>query len=190
MHVCLNLCCLDILGGCICKQNVFRWCVIDLHLKSIWTLWTGHQKEKYYHNDPKFSDRYALAKSADPDQTAPRGALIRVYTVCHSVCIIWTHYSMVEPHSSNFRAITTNSLGVRIFKKFTVRMFTRYARANFTNNNWAKSEENLSLELCDGVKYKRATSPENLSSGVCHVPNRLAQLQTLARVLKFWIYRN
>ena len=28
-----------------------------------------------YRNDPKFSDRYALANSADPDQTAPRGAV-------------------------------------------------------------------------------------------------------------------
>ena len=37
-----------------------------------------------------------------------RSSLIRVYTVCHSVCIVWTHYSMVEPHSSNFRVITTN----------------------------------------------------------------------------------
>ena len=27
---------------------------------------------------------------------------------------------MVEPHSSNFRVITTNVLGVRIFRKFTV----------------------------------------------------------------------
>ena len=36
-----------------------------------------------------------------------RSSLIRVYTVCHSVCIVWTHYSMVEPHSSNFRVITT-----------------------------------------------------------------------------------
>ena len=27
---------------------------------------------------------------------------------------------MVEPHSSNFRVITTNFLGVRIFQKFTV----------------------------------------------------------------------
>ena len=60
-----------------------------------------------YRNDPKFSDRYAWANSADPDQTAP-------------VCIIWTHYSMVGPHSSNFRVITTNVLGVRIFRKFTV----------------------------------------------------------------------
>ena len=49
-----------------------------------------------------------------------RSSLIRVYTVCHSVCIVWTHYSMVEPHSSNFRVITTNVLGVRIFRKFMV----------------------------------------------------------------------
>ena len=28
-----------------------------------------------YRNDPKFSDRKVLANSADPDQTAPRGAV-------------------------------------------------------------------------------------------------------------------
>ena len=49
-----------------------------------------------------------------------RSSLIRVYTVFHSICIVWTHYSMVDPHSSNFRVITTNCLGVRIFRKFTV----------------------------------------------------------------------
>ena len=27
---------------------------------------------------------------------------------------------MIEPHSSNFRVITTNFLGVQIFRKFTV----------------------------------------------------------------------
>ena len=47
-------------------------------------------------------------------------SLILVYTICHSVCIVWTHYSMVEQHSSNFRVITTNVLGVRIFRKLTV----------------------------------------------------------------------
>ena len=31
---------------------------------------------------------------------------------------------MVEPHSSNFRVITTNILGVRIFRKFTVNIGT------------------------------------------------------------------
>ena len=76
-----------------------------------------------YRNDPKFSDRYVWANSADPDQTAPRSSLIRVYTVCHSVCTVWTHYSMIEPHISNFRAITTIFLGVQIFRKFTVFLF-------------------------------------------------------------------
>ena len=49
--------------------------------------------------------------------------LLQVYTVCHSVCIVWTLYSMVKPHSSNFRVITTNFLGVRKFRKFTVTLY-------------------------------------------------------------------
>ena len=49
-------------------------------------------------------------------------SLIRVYTVCHSICIVWTHYSMVEPHGSNFRVISTNFWGVQIFRKFTVHL--------------------------------------------------------------------
>ena len=32
-------------------------------------------KNCVYRNDPKFSDRYVKANSADPDQTAPRGAV-------------------------------------------------------------------------------------------------------------------
>ena len=55
-------------------------------------------------NDPQFSDRKVWANSVNPDQTAP--SLIMVYTVCNSVCIFWTHYSVVEPHCSNFRIIT------------------------------------------------------------------------------------
>ena len=56
-----------------------------------------------------------------PWQTVPTqmSSLIRVYTVCHSICTVWTHYPTVEPHSSNFRVITS-LLGVRIFRKFTV----------------------------------------------------------------------
>ena len=36
---------------------------------------TGDSFFTLYRNDPKFSDRYAWANSADPDQTAPRGAV-------------------------------------------------------------------------------------------------------------------
>ena len=34
-----------------------------------------HIRESYYRNDPKFSDRKVWANSADPDQSAPRGAV-------------------------------------------------------------------------------------------------------------------
>ena len=58
------------------------------------------------------------ANSIDPD-------LIRVYTVCHSICTCQTHYSIAEPPYSNFRMITTNFLGVRNFRTFTVVTFKR-----------------------------------------------------------------
>ena len=35
----------------------------------------GGKLSGVYRNDPKFSDRYAWANSADPDQIAPRGAV-------------------------------------------------------------------------------------------------------------------
>ena len=34
-----------------------------------------HCIQSVYRNDPKFSDTQALANSADPDQTAPRGTV-------------------------------------------------------------------------------------------------------------------
>ena len=78
---------------------------------------------KSYQNDPKFSDRQVLANSADPDQTAP-SSLIRVYTVCHSVCIFWTHFSVVKWYCSNFRIITVFFSCVRIFRSFMVSLCT------------------------------------------------------------------
>ena len=49
-----------------------------------------------YRNDPKFSDRYAWANSAHPESDQGLHCLP----------------SMVQPHSSNFRVITTNFLAV------------------------------------------------------------------------------
>ena len=48
---------------------------------------------KKNHNYPKFLNRQASANSADPDQTAKRSSLIRVYTVCHSICTFWKNFS-------------------------------------------------------------------------------------------------
>ena len=47
------------------------------------------------------SDREVWENSVDPDHTAPtfqRSSLIRVYTVCHSVCIFWMCCPMVKSH--------------------------------------------------------------------------------------------
>ena len=40
-----------------------------------------------YRNDPKFSDGHVWTNNVDQDQTANN----QVYTVRHSVCIIWAH---------------------------------------------------------------------------------------------------
>ena len=46
-----------------------------------------------YHNDLKFSDRYAWANSADPDQTAPGGA-------------VWSGSTLFAIPSASFGLIT------------------------------------------------------------------------------------
>ena len=90
-----------------------------------------------------------------------RSSLIRVYTVCHSVCIIWTHYSMVEPHSSNFRVITTNFLGVRIFRKFTVHVLhgskerTKFYKL-WVSKDRVKSESFQTFQVSWGIIEKLA----------------------------------
>ena len=60
----------------------------------------------YYCNVPKFSDRQVCSNSVDPEEQSD----------CHSICIFWMHYSMVNPPCLNFRVITTNFPGVHIFR--------------------------------------------------------------------------
>ena len=43
---------------------------------------------------------------------------ISIYTICHSVCIFWTYYSMVELLCSDFRVITATFSDVQIFRNF------------------------------------------------------------------------
>ena len=70
-----------------------------------------------YRNDPKFSDRYAWANSVDPDQTAPRGAVLSGSTRLPFQLHLLDSFSMLEPCCSNFRIITAMFSSVRIFKK-------------------------------------------------------------------------
>ena len=52
--------------------------------------------------DSKFSDSFR-ANTVDPDETAVWSGRC---TVCHSICISWTHYSVIEPHCSECRVTT------------------------------------------------------------------------------------
>ena len=57
---------------------------------------------------PKYSDIQKICctvmilslRTDMPGQTVQTQIrLLRVHTVCHSICIVWTHYSAVEPHT-------------------------------------------------------------------------------------------
>ena len=82
---------------------------------------------------------------------------IRVYTVCHSICIVWTHYTIVEPHSSNVRVITTNILGVQIFRKFTVPL---YIKGGYCNDK-VLSKTNQTNMRAQGVHGQSPLSVRN-----------------------------
>ena len=41
-----------------------------------------------FSNDPKYLDRQVWANKVDPHLEQSE----LVYTVCHSICIFWTHY--------------------------------------------------------------------------------------------------
>ena len=49
-----------------------------------------------------------------------RSSLIRVYSVCYSVCIFWTQCCIVKSNCSNCRTLTVIILGVPVFRIFTV----------------------------------------------------------------------
>ena len=66
--------------------------------------------DECYRNDPKFSDRYTWAKSADPDQS-DQGLHCLPFRL-HRLDSLLYVMSVVKPNNSNFRVITTNFLGV------------------------------------------------------------------------------
>ena len=67
-------------------------------------------------------------------------------------------YSMVEPHSSFFRVITTNFLGVWIFRKFTVLMQEDSA-ARFWGTDWNFCYDRT-VSLGNGILCSHGTTIE------------------------------
>ena len=77
-------------------------------------------------NSKKLSFNYYQIPSLSVPLCRPRSdcscsfrcSLVRVYTVCHSLCIIWVHYSLVKPHCFIFRIIKTAILLMSEFLDF------------------------------------------------------------------------
>ena len=72
------------------------------------------------------TDRHALANSADPGQTAPPlflEGLLRVFTVCHSICTFCTNLYF---DVCDFRLFTANILGFKELRDFTVNKKSRH----------------------------------------------------------------
>ena len=102
-------------------RNAFNVLTGDGLTTSPCSVATNHQRFADYRIVPKFSDRQFWANSADPDQTAPRGAVWSGSTLFAIPSTSFGCITLKEtPSCSTFRVITTNVLGVRIFRKFTV----------------------------------------------------------------------
>ena len=76
--------------------------------------------------------------------------VIRVYTVCNSLSIFWMHYSTVKLPCSNFRVITANFLGVRIFRIFTVFCFYTKKVIHIVN---VQSQKQLLVEIMNLIMF-------------------------------------
>ena len=68
-----------------------------------------------YGNDPKFSNN--LSGQTLQSQIS---CLIKVFTVCYSICIFLKKYAMVWPLCLNFRRITAKFSGIQKLRNFTV----------------------------------------------------------------------
>ena len=86
------------------KPHCWSFRLITANFSGVWIFRSFTVPLKYC-NDFKYSER--------------RSSLIRVYTVCHSVCIFRRHYHIGKPHYLNFRMIgrfTAIFSGVWIFQ--------------------------------------------------------------------------
>ena len=97
-----------------------------------------------------------------------RSSLIRVYSVCHSICIFWTNCSVVKRYCSQFRMIAAIFRVTEYLRIFTV-ILTIF-------------QENLTQPHC-------RVDAEHIGSYTYHLSKLIAWLSTLAKItLVTWIW--
>ena len=93
-----------------------------------------------------------------------RSSLSSIYTVCHSIYIFWRHYCIVKSNCLILRTITAVSLGVPIFRVFTVLQINYFEQKNL----------NVGLEKKKKKKKKKKKQP--LPNFTRYGWNRMAKL--------------
>ena len=108
--------------GRVCKTTDMLHIIQILGWPLSLSFYNNWQYTVYYYSDQKavhcnhiFLNRQLWGQTVDFQIR-----LLQVCTVCHFVCICWTHYSMVKPSCSNFRVITAHFSSVWILGLFTV----------------------------------------------------------------------
>ena len=114
-------------------------------MSRFWWPWPHFQGHTSTLNVKVRPNKLVCTLSLEPNE---RSSLIRVYTVCNSGCIFWVHYSSVKPSCSNFRVITANFLGVRIFRIFTV------LTAMFLNFHEVRSKQTVQTQSLHCLPFR------------------------------------
>ena len=84
-----------------------------------------HMLPFWFHNLYASSKYLSLKQTSLGKQCRPSSdcsSVIRVCTVCHSLCMFWT--SMLKPHFSNFRIITASFWMSKVLRFFTVGLYS------------------------------------------------------------------
>ena len=81
----------------------------------------GYAEIKLWEYVPWFFLSFRTDRSGQTVQNQIRLLLIRVYTMCHSLCIVWKRYFKEKPSCSIFRVITAN------FRVSEILGFLRYS---------------------------------------------------------------
>ena len=121
-------------------------------------------------NNPKFLGQTGLAKQCRRrSEYSLRSGLIRVYTVCHSVCIFCTHYSIVNLCCFHFRIITAV---FRVSYLFIFRAF-KFGGRRYRALFWLLSKVSLDVSLV--MKIKRATKTSQRKTSIWKFPSGMKQ---------------
>ena len=102
-----------------------------------------------YYKDTNLSIRTDMSGQTVQTQ---RSSLIRVFTVCYSICIILTKYPKVWPLCLNFSKITAKIFGVQKFRNLTVFICSMSQRERL-------QAELEYMERLRGIKRRREVLP-------------------------------